>query len=437
MIALLTFAQPLGFAALLAPVLFLVAARERGKAEPRLVGSLEIWRRVAGDRQEANRARKAPLTPRIWLMALAMALVGFALTKPSWTTAAEPRIWRVVLDTAGSNGLPARDGSDAGPTRFDQAVARGVDWSRENCSGDQVLWLGAQAPDGTVVVELCAPGARPSKAFLDRARLSAIPRSWEIFDAADCLWLPTSGVPEPPRYAARPSLEFGVGPGPVQDLGGGEALWLDAAGNLSSDLLPPDLPRPSLRLLGEVTDAGTALGDLARIWAASRGLAITVGESSQPGEVLFIRSGGVPEQGAPDAGATLGRDGWRARASWPENGELVMAGLTWLGYQDRPLVRWRAGAIDVAFHQLDQLSGDPAAFAVSWATLFEQAALPGDGIVSVAERRAASLPKLLRGRAEGATEVMPAKDTPLAPALAILAACLLFAITFYGGRPTG
>lgn len=435
MIGLLAFAQPLGFAALLAPVLFLIAARERGKAEPRLVGSLEIWRRVAGDRQEATRARKAPLTPRIWLVALAMALVGLALTGPSWTTEAQPRIWRVVLDTGGSNGLPTDAESGAAQTRFDVAVARGVDWSRENFDGDQVLWLGALASDGAVSAEACAPGARPSKAFLERARLGAAPRSWEAFDAVDCLWLPTSGVHQEPRYAARPRLAYEAGAGPVQDLGGGQGLWFDAAGNLSQAPLPTDLPRASLRLFGEVTRAGTALGDLARIWAASRGLAVTGGEDRQPGEVLVIRSGGQADGSAPDASASLGRDGWRARGSWPESSELPMAGATWLGYRDRPLVRWRAGSIEVALEQLDQPSGDPAAFAVSWATLFEQAALPGPGIVSVAERRAASLPELLRGRAGGATEVMPAKDTPLAPVLAILAACLLFAITFRGGRP--
>ncbi|MFT4710246.1 MAG: hypothetical protein ACJAZ8_002622 [Planctomycetota bacterium] len=433
MIALLAFAQPLGFAALLVPVLFLIAARERGKAEPRLVGSLEIWRRVAGDRQEATRARKAPLTPRIYLMAAAMTLIAMALAGPSWTTEAQPRSWRIVLDTASSNGLPSGEVDGDGRSRFDLAVARGVDWSGENFAGEEVFWLGAISPDGAIAMEQCEPGSRPSKAFLDGARGASAPRSWESFDAVDCLWLPTSGVQDAPRYAARPALDYAAGPGPVQDLGGGQGLWLDAAGQLVRGPLPEDLPTASLRLSGAATSEGTALGDLARMWAASRGLVITGGEDLQPGEVLFLRSGEA-DTVALGASASLGRDGWRARGTWPKSGALAMAGQIWLGHRDRALVSWRAGTIELALSTLDQPSGDPAAFAVSWATLFEQAALAGPGIVSVAERRAANLSEQLRARAASASEVSPAKDTPLAPALAILAACLLFAITFRSAR---
>jgi hypothetical protein len=141
-VGLLSLGQPLGLIALVLPILFLIAARERGKSQPRLVGSLDIWRRVHGERIVASRKRKAPLTPRILVIAAAMAFGVIALAAPKWTHKSPPMIWRLVLDTSGSNAI------GLGGQRLELAVDAGVKWTSQNAKGARIFWVGARLRTG-------------------------------------------------------------------------------------------------------------------------------------------------------------------------------------------------------------------------------------------------------------------------------------------------
>jgi hypothetical protein len=53
------------------------------------------------------------------------------------------------------------------------------------------------------------------------------------------------------------------------------------------------------------------------------------------------------------------------------------------------VVRYRPGRIEIAIAEMSPPDGDPAAFAVSWAKLFDDAILPPRGAVAVGERQSA------------------------------------------------
>ena len=85
------------------------------------------------------------------------------------------------------------------------------------------------------------------------------------------------------------------------------------------------------------------------------------------------------------------------------------------------------------FASLGEPSGDPASFAISWATLFERAALPGAGIVSVADRSDATIeakqPVGLSASGTAEPGEQQDREKHLSPIFAVLAAALLFGAT--------
>ncbi|MEM7310547.1 MAG: hypothetical protein AAF682_27980, partial [Planctomycetota bacterium] len=122
---------------------------------------------------------------------------------------------------------------------------------------------------------------------------------------------------------------------------------------------------------------------------------------------LTVRAVAPGAAGSPRLRADVGRDGWRARATFDpaglDPGTLGMLGASarrWLlapserGGAGVPLVLAFPGGVDVGLAALEPPAGDPAAFALSWAQLLDGAALPHPDVVALAVRRAAGEPSV-------------------------------------------
>src|SRR6185503_12239169 len=173
-------------------------------------------------------------------------------------------------------------------------------------------------------------------------------------------------------------------------------------------------------------------------WCGARGFELARTGTAETLLVLEL----VPESG-PDEELVLERDGWRARArgARPDEHEDALGSEAedWLVARAaagalRPVVRVAPGRIQVALRELAEPTGDPALFALSFARLFDRAALPPAGVVALAERQAAGEPRSVPGEpAEASTgagvELGPVLDAALAAGalLCALAAFLLLA----------
>jgi hypothetical protein len=141
------------------------------------------------------------------------------------------------------------------------------------------------------------------------------------------------------------------------------------------------------------------LARLLRLWARSRALRPVAADA--PAASLRVTSSA---SAAPPVRVVVGRDGWRmalevcgaGALDFDDQGRRLEPWLS-AGSEDpsalRSLVSFRPGRIDVALcpgaGAMDtpfQDAPDPAAFAVSWARLFDACLLPAPGVVPLAER---------------------------------------------------
>jgi hypothetical protein len=95
----------------------------------------------------------------------------------------------------------------------------------------------------------------------------------------------------------------------------------------------------------------------------------------------------------PERTIDAGRDGWRAHGVvrgtarlFDDDGDLE----TWLEHDGLPIVTRGPGRIEIAWSDMERPSGDPAAFAVSWGALLDDALLPSPSVVPLAERMASA-----------------------------------------------
>ena len=191
------------------------------------------------------------------------------------------------------------------------------------------------------------------------------------------------------------------------------------------------------------------LARLLRAWAPEQGL--EPADAPAPGAAVALRVEGPAPGGPPHAEATAGRDGWSAPGRFdPRGARLDLGGegdrgsaewRTWLaaapgpGADPVPLVAWAPGRVRVAWSELEEPVGDPAAFAVSWADLLERACLPVPGAVPLEHRLGAG-----EARLEPPREPPPARPpegaragpVPLDAWLAALAAAAALAALVAG-----
>jgi hypothetical protein len=379
--------------ALALPLAVLVLARLRARAPALATGALELWSQVARERPDDARRVRGRVPPALWLVALALALGVLALAGPRAARAAAAPRWRVVVDRSPSMTLPAE-----GATRLERALLVAAPWiDARRRDGEPLDWYaGDLAPDAP-------PAPAPPRAPL----VPVAEPDWARWDAPGTLWISDR---DPGVARAHAGLAAGGGaavPGPVGARGTTRIDW-DGTQLVEVEraLEPPRVcvdarAGPLPELLAELLDA----------WAATRGVRVDAPDPAQlarelaaaafpRGAALWVRTSDRARERAVEAA----RDGWSARGragSAARSADAHGALETWLAGralddaapEELALVSAAPGRIEIAWSALDAPAGDPAAFAVSWAELFDRALLPAPGVVSLAEREAAGAPR--------------------------------------------
>jgi hypothetical protein len=388
MLAAIELERPSALLLLALPVALLLLLRLRARPEEDATGTLEIWRRAAAQQPAtaARTRRRIPLS--IWLLCGSLACAVCA--------AASPRVGDhesgvlIVVDRTPSMYLDA-----GGETRLARALSLARPWIEQQAP-EHVTWTAppqwyprATGEDGITVLGMGpATGAKLPSAW---EQAPAAPRDdvdWIAFDRPGCVWI-TDRAPEfVPRYAGwfasgGPAVTGAVG---VRD--GMLFEWDGARLTESSQAVPAR----SVSVRGKLPDV---LMRALRAWASARGLSVTGFEDPAPSLALF---GGLVGGGAPHD-IQLGRDGWSARATVDGEAPRNMSSFevepvtlvpmeTWLSDEAgaHAWVTFRPGAIYVAIGELGPIEHDAAAFAVSWAQLFDRCVVQPSGCVSLAER---------------------------------------------------
>ena len=369
------FTQPAFLLGMALPLALLLLCLRPARPVERATGALVIWQELAQAESTDGERRRRRIPPAMLLLCAALVCVLLALAGPRRVMPPLESHWTLVVDR--SAGMQLRLAQDEQRTRLDAALERALAWLDEGAQQeDEFVW----SSPGRVDLRL-ARGERPPAAWLASARPAERPR-WPEHDLAGVLWI-TDRAPE--RLPERAGLFLGGGearPGPIS----AGVVW-DGGELLEVTPLPRVLVVESLPSL---------LEDLARAWAESAGFDV---QSSAPtAELRLLGSTRAGEGG--ERRLRAGRDGWSVGLTLSASTVAVPADAldtVWLAEPDSgaALVLARPGVLRLAFHELGGLAGDPAAFAVSWARLFEEHALPPDGVVPYADRRAADAPRSL------------------------------------------
>ncbi len=365
-------ARPLGLVALLLPAIVLWLARARPLWPTVAIGTLALWEEVAPPISRSGARPRGPVDLALVLLAIALAFGAIALAGPRPAHAASALTWRIVVDRSPT----MYRANAAGELPIATAARAAERWLAENVSrADRVLW---QAPGGSRD-ERSEGLSMPS----DWLRAPHIPRSPPRFaeeDRAGTLWITRAPLAVSPRTAGVCAAAIQPSHGPIAVVGTTRFDWngeriLEIAGGArpARVIATSELPAP--------IDAFVAT------WAEARSLAYERGASSEDGALLTLRR--APD--GPERTIDTGRDGWRAqgvvrgsaRVS-DDDGDLE----TWLDQGGVPIVTHAPGRIEIAWSDMQRPSGDPAAFAVSWAALLDSALLPHPAVVPPAERMA-------------------------------------------------
>jgi hypothetical protein len=193
-------------------------------------------------------------------------------------------------------------------------------------------------------------------------------------DLADTLWVTDRAPQPPPRRAGFVASGGSAAPGPIAVEGSTRFDW-DGEKIVE---VPDGAPKRRLALTAGIP---RPIADVLAAWGEARGTILTTGDD--PEASLAVRTQATGERRELE----VGRDGWTAR--------VVAAGhaastTTWLeDAEHRALVAYAPGVVESAIVSMDEPTGDPAAFAVSWAKLFDEAVLAPPGVVDLGERRSA------------------------------------------------
>jgi len=408
--------RPFGLFALLLPLALLLLSLRRSRPRAVPLGTFALWTEEHPTRRGARARWRVPLARAATIAALVA--LALALADPAAPRPAGRATWRVVVDPRPALYLEHTDeaGRPSGRgRRLDVALER----------------LEREASRAGVALEFWRPGEgglEPGGASLPAAWRSAPellgpPEDPARHDREGTLWL-SAAAPNALERAGFVASGGGPVPGAVAEDARGIWTWDGRALVLG----PAPSERRAVALRGELPPLVEELVDL---WCEERGLA----RLRAPDESTHLVVHGDPvAQGVP---VDLARDGWsaRARAGRAEPGE------TWLDARVDgrrvPVVTRAAGSVHVALAELDEPRGEPGAFAVSWAELFDGALLPRPGVVPCSERLAAG-PTRFEPPRPGREAPDPGPDWPWSARLALFGALALLAALLLGeGRGAG
>ncbi len=367
----LEWTRPAGLAALVLPVLLLLTHRARSRPMARATGTLGLWRDLGGlPRRDDERLRRS-VPPRLWLLCAALTLGAMALAGPRQGREPAGRSWTVIVDRSPSMYLMHGE-----RTRIERALDLvGAAFATLLAPGDEVEWV--EFVDGE---RRAHGGVDAPRAWLDAPVVARPAPSWKGLDASGLFWL-SDGRPDPePTRAGWVAAGGPAVPGRVGLTRAGEVTW-DGERLLTG---PASGAPPTLAV---VPPLAREVRDLAILWAQERGLAVT--DRVLASTLLELR--GVAGTASP--GVRVGRDGWGARALALEAPLTDARGplAAWLADDLRRVV-FGPGRVVCALQAFELLTGDAAAFAVSWSALLDRACLPPAGCVPIAERRGAGPP---------------------------------------------
>ncbi len=384
----LDFLRPLALLALVLPAVLLLAARlfTRPPVEP--TGSLCIWKELGFARGEGRAAARVRVPPTLWFCAASAACGIVATAGPRFLPAEGARTWTAVVDRSPGMVLPVSRSFER--TR----LALALDLARAHLAtgarrGDRVRWVSPERE----TLDLAADEL-PAREWLAADAWFAPRPAFVAYDLPGALWITDRA---PPAQSASVFASGGEEvPGPIGDHAGRTLVWRGG-----DELVEAEAPVRAIRIVGAGEDGAQLLVDMAKSYAAGRGLRVAsasepTGSDSTALTLLF----GAGEPGEPGETHAVGRDGWRVEAqlrTCPAIARPPETIATWLVLpaagmgEDRPLVRWAPGIVSIGFWPTGEPRGDPAAFAVSWASLFDAALLPRPGAAPLAAREAAGV----------------------------------------------
>ncbi|MBL8859771.1 MAG: hypothetical protein JNL28_14790 [Planctomycetes bacterium] len=413
MLSGLEFAYPAALALLALPVLVLwFAHRRAARAERDATGTLELWRQSAAEAPRSARRKRLP--PAIWWLTAALVAGALASAGPRQRSASD-RSLLVVVDRSPSMYL-----DDRGATRIERALAA-ARVAVERCDPARVRWI---APPATTDVQ--HHGARPPDDWLRAPRVPRAAPEFSDYDRAGVLWITDRDLE--PRAAGIAASGGVAVPGVIGWSAGRRIEWDgERVVERASDPASTDAA-PVLALDARLPER---IARVARSWASARGVRVA-SAASEPANVSALALRVVGE--ARTSPCELARDGWSARGLCASG--LALADVDgplepWLGSADGRAV-WVAhglGRVHLALSAIEAPRGDPAAWAVSWATLFDACLAPPPGSASVMERSAAGHPVLVApDRGSSAGDAGGSAWTALTAATAlVLALCALLA----------
>ena len=412
-IANLEWTRPLALWSLLVPILVWLLSLHRDRPQPVATGTFALW--------EAAKVRSAParrgagdLARVLWAAALLATALAFA--GPRLRSAAPRPVLRIVVDRSPSMLLPhtLADGTPSGRgTRLEAALAELHERFPEGSVHRE--WLDrSQVLARRELAEASALGQAVDTAFpaawMGEPSTASAVQPWESFDQAGILWLTDDLVVRPARAGL---LAVGGGQvyGPAAREGTTRFDW-DGEG-----LHPSDVPAEPhiIEVRGWLP---SALEAFVPAWAEARGHRMrSAGTQEASQDASLVLHGHAPsgDPGAPRG--RVGRDGWSVAGELSpvppglplppgppgppgSPGSTGSTGSTGpVSHAGRSLSIWLAGEFPVvAFARGDvflglpeaTIQGDRAAFAVSFADLFDAALRPDPQVVPIAERGAAS-----------------------------------------------
>ncbi len=358
----LAWERPWALGLLALPVLLFLLALRRRADRVVAASDLDVWR--ASDPQGAGRRPRAPrrIGLALLLALLALACAAVAIAGPG--ARGDGLRWIGVIDTSASMSL-----DDGGAPRRARAIESALRLAQR--SGAELRWIAP--PLGTTVV------ASPADAGPADAIARATP--FAAWDVPGALWV-TDAVPaEKPRFAGYAASGGAAVPGPVAVDGADRIDWDGAALVRRAG----EAPARFVEIAGiELEPARTPLARVIAAWMAARDVRATSDPVRDAHDVVLrIRVAA----GDPQRAVRAGRDGWTA--SGPRAaGVRIADGLEpWIALDGEALVASAPGRVEIAW-----IPGEPddaAAFAVSWAELFDANSRPARGIVPLEERVAA------------------------------------------------